>query len=72
MYVFTFTLIAFTVITYCIEGYSLGANFPGFHKWAHYLGKFILGCCIEFDCRSLYSDIVGIWHEHNTAIMSTL
>ena len=43
MYVYTFTLIAFTVITYCIAGYSLGANFPGFYKWAHHLGNLFWG-----------------------------
>ena len=30
--------------------FSLGANFPEFPKWAHDSGKFILGCCIMFEC----------------------
>ena len=33
--------------------FSLGANFLEFHKWAHYLGKFILSCYMKFDCGSL-------------------
>ena len=33
--------------------FSLGANFPKFHEWAHYSGKFILGCYMYFDCGSL-------------------
>ena len=33
--------------------FSLGANFPKFHKWAHYSGKFILDCCMKFNCGSL-------------------
>ena len=27
--------------------FFLGANFPEFHKSAHYSGKFILGCYME-------------------------
>ena len=30
--------------------FSLGVNFPEFHKWVHYSGKFILGCYMKFDC----------------------
>ena len=33
--------------------FPLSANFPEFHKWSHYSGKFILGCCMKFDCGSL-------------------
>ena len=32
---------------------SLDANFPEFQEWAHNSGKFILGCCMKFDCESL-------------------
>ena len=33
--------------------FLLGANFPEFHEWAHYLGKFILGYYMKFDYGSL-------------------
>ena len=47
--------------TYCIivlvvlplTGYSLGVSFCKFLEWAHNLRKFIMGCCIKFDCGSL-------------------
>ena len=32
---------------------SLAANFSEFLEWAHNLGKFILGCCVKFDCELL-------------------
>ena len=48
------------------ELFSLGANFPEFHEWLTInLGKFILGCCMKFDC--------GLWvavAEFGVAIMS--
>ena len=37
---------------YHIASYFLDANFPEFHEWAHYSGKFILGCYMKFDCGS--------------------
>ena len=33
--------------------FSLGENFPEFPEWARDSGKFILGCCIMFDCGLL-------------------
>ena len=36
--------------------FSLGANFPKFHKWAHNSGKAILGCCVKFDCGLLMAE----------------
>ena len=33
--------------------FSLGTNFPEFPEWARNSGKFILGCCIMFDCGLL-------------------
>ena len=42
---------------------SLGANFPKFHEWAHYSGKFILGCSIVGRyCRN--------WHGCNYVQMA--
>ena len=35
--------------------FSLGANFPKFHKWTHYSRKLFLflGCCMKFNCGLL-------------------
>ena len=30
--------------------FSLSANFPEFDEWAHISRKFILGCCMKFNC----------------------
>ena len=32
---------------------SLGANFPKFHEWADYSGKFVLGYYMKFNYGSL-------------------
>ena len=39
----------------CSRLFSLGANFSKFHEWTCYSGKFILDCCMKFDCGSLFS-----------------
>ena len=48
--------------------FSLGANFLEFHEWAHYSGKFILGCymkiIVDCYCRN--------WHGHNYVQMAGL
>ena len=30
--------------------FSVGANFSEFQEWVHNSEKFILGCCMKFDC----------------------
>ena len=51
--------------------FSLGANFPEFHELPHNSGKVILGCCMKFDCGSLFC-IGRNWHEHNISLMDPM
>ena len=38
--------------------FSLGANFPEFHEWAHSSGKLIQSCCIKYTCGLLVQNLV--------------
>ena len=45
------------ITLHCVAGYFQGANFPELHEYAHNSGKFILCCCVNFNCGSLLQNL---------------